>query len=296
MSDLIKRYKNGNYYIEIYNDGTKYRLAKDNNLKPKFPESIDLKITNYCDLGCPMCHENSTIEGKHANLKHPFFKTLKAGTELAIGGGNPLSHPELEEFLKRMNKQGILCNMTVNQRHFMLEYPRLKRLVDSGLITALGVSLADSKDEEFIKLFKTINNAVMHVIIGLFNNDDYENLKDKGLKLLMLGYKQYGRGKVYYSDDIKKNINWLYMSIQEISKHFKITSFDNLGIVQANMRRFFTTKDWNTYYMGDDGGFTMYIDVVKESFAASSISDKRYKLKRTINGMFKTVLTEAAEW
>lgn len=295
MSDLIKRYKNGNYYIEIYNDGTKYRLAKDNNLKPKFPESIDLKITNYCDLGCPMCHENSTIEGKHANLKHPFFKTLKAGTELAIGGGNPLSHPELEEFLKRMNKQGILCNMTVNQRHFMLEYPRLKRLVDSGLITALGVSLADSKDEEFIKLFKTINNAVMHVIIGLFNNDDYENLKDKGLKLLMLGYKQYGRGKVYYSDDIKKNINWLYMSIQEISKHFKITSFDNLGIVQANMRRFFTTKDWNTYYMGDDGGFTMYIDVVKESFAASSISDKRYKLKRTINGMFKTVLTEAAE-
>lgn len=295
MSDLIKRYKNGNYYIEIYNDGTKYRLAKDNNLKPKFPESIDLKITNYCDLGCPMCHENSTIEGKHANLKHPFFKTLKAGTELAIGGGNPLSHPELEEFLKRMNKQGILCNMTVNQRHFMLEYPRLKRLSESGLITALGVSLADSKDEEFIKLFKTINNAVMHVIIGLFNNDDYENLKDKGLKLLMLGYKQYGRGKVYYSDDIKKNINWLYMSIQEISKHFKITSFDNLGIVQANMRRFFTTKDWNTYYMGDDGGFTMYIDVVKESFAASSISDKRYKLKRTINGMFKTVLTEAAE-
>jgi hypothetical protein len=57
-------YKNGNTFVEIYADGTKIRTTADEeNPQPELPESIDLKITDYCDAGCAWCHENSTIHG-----------------------------------------------------------------------------------------------------------------------------------------------------------------------------------------------------------------------------------------
>ena len=36
-------------------------------MEPEFPESIDLKITNYCENNCKYCYANSNKEGKHAN-------------------------------------------------------------------------------------------------------------------------------------------------------------------------------------------------------------------------------------
>ena len=32
------------------------------------------------------------------------------------------------------------------------------------------------------------------------------------------------------------------------------------------------------YYMGDDGKFTMYVDLVKKEYAKNSISEERYSL------------------
>ena len=86
-------------------DGTKIRYNPLDHFKPDFPESIDMKICNRCDRGCRMCHECSTPDGALADLNAPFLDTLRPYTELAIGGGNPLEHPGLTEFLMRMKKQ-----------------------------------------------------------------------------------------------------------------------------------------------------------------------------------------------
>ena len=99
---LLANYKNGNYIVKIYSDGTKIRYTSKDEFEALFPESIDIKITNYCDSNCSMCHERSDTLGKHARIDHKFLTTLKRGTELAIGGGNPLSHPQLFEFLSLM--------------------------------------------------------------------------------------------------------------------------------------------------------------------------------------------------
>lgn len=103
---LLHSYPNGNYIVSIFDDGTKVRHNNLSYFAPDFPESIDLKISNQCDMGCRMCHENSTPDGKHGDLSLPFLSTLRAGTELAIGGGNPLVHPDLIPFLERMKDQG----------------------------------------------------------------------------------------------------------------------------------------------------------------------------------------------
>ena len=97
---LLGAYKNGNYNVTIFDNGTKIRETKEDKFVSKFPECIDIKITNYCDRNCPYCHENSSTKGKHGILSRNFILTLKPYTELAIGGGNPLSHPNLIPFLK----------------------------------------------------------------------------------------------------------------------------------------------------------------------------------------------------
>ena len=70
---LIGSYFNGNSRVSIYDDGTKIRETDDDEFDEVFPENIDLKITNRCDMSCPMCHENSYSEGEHGELNAPFI-------------------------------------------------------------------------------------------------------------------------------------------------------------------------------------------------------------------------------
>ena len=101
-------YRNGNVLVRICEDGTKYRFTPEGSVAaPEFPESIDLKITGFCEENCPMCHENADSYGSHANLSHPLLESIPAYTELAIGGGNPMAHPDLYSFLKRLKKQRL---------------------------------------------------------------------------------------------------------------------------------------------------------------------------------------------
>ena len=50
MPSPIAKYKNGNYYVRLFDDGTKERFTLEDEFIPSFPESIDLKITDYCDV------------------------------------------------------------------------------------------------------------------------------------------------------------------------------------------------------------------------------------------------------
>ena len=74
---MIGKYKNGNYRVIIMSDGTKIRAIQDGTIpNPDFPENMDVKITNYCDIGCSFCYENSTINGCHGTILNlPFIKS-----------------------------------------------------------------------------------------------------------------------------------------------------------------------------------------------------------------------------
>ena len=110
---ILGTYKNGNYRVIILSDGTKIRYNKEAKLIPSIPESMDIKITNYCDIGCPMCHENSTIAGSHGDiLNASFIDMLHPFTELAIGGGNPLSHPDLIPFLQKCKSLKLIPSIS----------------------------------------------------------------------------------------------------------------------------------------------------------------------------------------
>jgi MoaA/NifB/PqqE/SkfB family radical SAM enzyme len=291
--NLLGEYQNGNYKVSIYDDGTKIRETDANEFTSRFPECMDIKITNYCDMGCAYCHENSSVNGLHGDILSPkFIDTLYPYTELAIGGGNPLSHPDIISFLEMLKSKNIIANMTVNQTHFTFNNLLINDLVNTGLIKGLGISLNNSKDKEFIEKLKKIPNAVLHVINGVVKIEDLERLYDSDFKILIFGYKQFRRGNDYYSPIVEENKAKLYEELPNIIKKFQVVSFDNLAIKQLDVKRLMSNKDWNEFYMGDDGQFTMYVDLVNKEFARSSTSTKRYKLMNDIVDMFNVVKSE----
>lgn len=291
MKNILTTYTNGNYHVTLLNDGTKIRYNRLDNLTPAFAESIDCNITERCDGDCGYCYLGCNEDGKHADLNQSFFNTLHRGQELALNG-NDLSHPQLKEFLIRMKNQGVICNLTVNQIHFIRCIDKIRELVNEELIYGLGVSLVNSADSRLYYYLKEFPNAVLHTIDGLLSSENIYNLSDKNIKLLILGYKVLGRGDDYYNkhhDEIENNIEWLKHNIMYLKNAFNVISFDNLAIEHLDLKNQVAEDIWKHSYMGDEGSYTFYIDAVNKKFALSSLSPIQYDLRDNVDEMFNYI-------
>lgn len=291
MKKILSKYKNGDVLVTLLEDGTKIRYSQLDNPKVNFPESMDIKITDYCEMNCPYCHEKSTTDGKHGDLNMEFIDTLPSGIELAIGGGDPLSHPKLSDFLNKLRNKNIFPSITINQHHLITKWDKIKFLNDNGLVFGIGISITNPTDEVLDKV-KQLKNPVLHVINGIVTKEQFEKIYDKGLKLLILGYKSYtGRGEEYYKEH-SEEINDKFINkelLEELKKHFDVISFDNLALTQIPVREAVGEKIWAQSFMGEDGNHTMYIDLVKGEFARTSTSKERFKIKDNIIDMFEIV-------
>lgn len=301
MSNIV-HYKNGNYTVMLDLDtGTKIRYNDEDKLIPEFPESIDICISKRCNNRCPMCHEYCTPDGKHGDIMNAkFIGNLHPYTELALNGNEPL-HPDLIPFLEKCKSLKLVPSLTVHQDTFMNNVDLLKRLCDEKLICGLGVSLGDVSDinacNDFIWKLKKFPNAVIHVINGIVKTDDLWCLSLMGFKILILGYKRFGRGIGFYGNcnhEIEYHKKKLYDALPEIidEKWFDVVSFDNLAIEQLDVKRLMTEDEYNKFYCGDDGAYTFYVDLVNNKFAKSSTSTKRYNLMDDVINMFNIVRNE----
>ena len=306
---IIRKYKNGNYNVVIWDNGTKIRYSEDDEFIPEFPENIDIKLTNACPYGCMYCHENSKNEDatKSINFLHNYIfgksqkwiETLRPGTEVALGGGalSTLDN-SLWEFISVLNNRDIIVNMTINQREMSntIFMDTLKFHLQRDIVKGVGVSFlkADQELEKFAKIYR--KNIVIHVIAGIVTPDELEYLAKNRFKVLILGYKDLRRGHTYLesnNEKIKKNIQYIKDNIKRLSSEFLTTSFDCLAVEQLDIGNVISKKDFEKYYMGDDGTHTMYIDIPNLEYAPSSTYPigRRLKInsKLSIEDMFKTV-------
>ena len=286
---IIATYENGNHWTTICSDGTRVRENKNENEKKftfDFAENADVKITNHCTAGCPFCHEGSSVSGKHADLDLPIFDTWKPGTEIAIGGGNVLDHPDLIPFLKKLKAHGAICNITVNQKAVKEQHWLLTKLIKEGLVNGIGISITnpEKKDEWQVveSVSKLSDNIVFHVIIGIVDETFLPYLK--GRKVLFLGYKNnVGRGVDFnkeHKEEINKNIDWLASNLKALSLTIRVMSFDNLALAQLDARKNLnlTDEEWNLRFQGkdygdpngDDAPSTFYFDAVNKMIGRSS--------------------------
>lgn len=287
-------YKNGNYIVCIMNDGTKIRKTDYDEFIPSFAENCDVKITSKCSIGCPFCYEGCTMDGKHADLfKYPFINSLHPYTEMALNG-NDMDHPDLEKFLAFLKGKKVFTNITVQQNQFLNNIEKLREYSENKLVYGIGVSYSHY-DEDFINKVKEFPNAVLHTINGILTTEDLNRLKGNGLKVLVLGYKNLQRGKTYketHSFSTRYHQKCLYDRLPMIidENWFKLISFDNLAIEQLDVKRLLSDDKWEEFYMGDDGRYTFYIDMVAGKFAKNSLSQERYDIgNKTVDEMFEII-------
>lgn len=301
---MIKKYQNGNVTVIIdLKDGTKIRETQDDEFYPDFAESVDVHISDCCNNGCEFCYAGCTPDGRFGKLMDWYFlRELHPYTEMAINIQRPVP-PDLIHFLDLMKEKKVIVNATVNQSHFMDKTFRifLKKLQTERLIHGLGISLVKPTDD-FLNLIKGFDNVVIHVINGIVTTFQLRQMAYKGIKLLILGYKDIGRGESYIENpEMKRTVRnrkgFLYWNISFILKNhwFDVVSFDNLAIEQLNIKRLLTKEEWNEFYMGDDGTSTFFINLVDGTFGKNSLTTKEERLPigdKTIDEMFKIVKGE----
>ena len=280
------------YMVEIYDNSDQHKL---------FPEHFELKSQhlNYARraIKCVSCvcddleHEEPLYDITLAGNVHTFPVNGYLVTH-NCGGGNALAHPDLVWFLERLKEQGVIANITINQRHLKPYKDLICKIVGDGLVHGIGISLTDSSNKEDFDFIDTLgDNVVIHTIAGILTAKDLPALC--GRKVLILGYKDLRRGHAMlekHHDEIKANINWLKFMMMRLVLPFKVMSFDCLGIEQLDPKTALniSDKDFNTLFQGSDTDVkdaegnitcaTMYIDVPNMQVARMSTAalDKRY--------------------
>lgn len=329
---MYLKYRNGNYLVTRSGSGTMtkrcFRLNEE--LQPEFPDSIDLKISNRCSTECPYCHEDSNKLGKLAKyddlIMHLSVLPEEASIEIAIGGGNILEDKESKNLFRSLAiylyEHGKSISTTVNEREVTEE--NLNFLYNITYVNStkkdcfykesifietipinIGISLGPNttydRVTEINKLIESVcgwpkrGSIVFHIILGLFPLDLLETLLSKNLKILILGYKQFGRSKETELPENIKNFEVLIkkhllekmsigsedltqLNLNIIEENNCILGFDNLAIEQLKLRDSISKLDFSKVFLGEEFSCSMYIDGVEGKYAKSSTEPKESRV------------------
>jgi len=305
-NNIIGTYKNGNYTVTLYSDGSRSRVSEGDAFIPSFPESIELKISEKYDGEHPWFSTNKSESPKDAKLMendlvplNKYIKSIRPLTEVTIEGGY-LDHPEILNLLFYFRKRNIPVKIIIGQDYFYskdhLKYHRLLGWHQRGLMSNLGIILTDSEDTEFIDRLVEFPNSTIIAEVGVFNGTDLDNLEGRDFNLLLRGYYSSENNKDFSeknSQEFEYNRSWLIGAIDsEVLPAFKKVSFDNLALSQLGIEdKRFTSKDKdeNILYFGNDGEFSLYIDMVNNEFSNSPYSKEKYKIEEfmTSDKMFR---------
>lgn len=115
--------------VEELNDGHS-RLAYEiqEKVRQKFPhrwrvipspspELCDISITDRCGFGCDFCYQDSRPQRNHGHKD--LVETILKGFDtvpyqIAIGGGEPTTHPDFPYILRKARELGTVPNYTTN--------------------------------------------------------------------------------------------------------------------------------------------------------------------------------------
>lgn len=284
---MIKQYRNGTYDVTIdLEDGTKVRSDPTNQFIPQFPESIDITISTKCNRECPFCYLGCSKQGKIGNLHQLASMKFHPYTEVSLNLNDPIPDG-MTDLLYALVDQEVIPNVTIHSEQFVRDYRILRRWVDEKLVYGIGVSL-DRPNDRLSLLLKTMPNAVVHAIAGIVSPIDLESVI--GSKLLILGYKDTGRGKEYRTDSVRQSIYKLFEYMPAIFRMFPVVSFDNLAIEQLFVKSILSPIEWKRFYMGDEGDFTFSMNLVDNTYSSHSYSDQSFSMgTKTIDEMFADV-------
>src|ERR1700677_3507669 len=98
------------------------------------PVLVQIVPARFCNLSCTYCNEFDKVSPPvdTAEMLRRIDHLGRLGTAMiGISGGGPLTHPELDDIIRRMRKTGAIAGMITNG--YLLNLDRIERLNAAGL-------------------------------------------------------------------------------------------------------------------------------------------------------------------
>ncbi len=120
--------------------------------------------TRRCNLACTYCNEydDSSAPVATAEMIRRIEKLATFGTSIiTISGGEPLLHPELDEIIRQIRKQGMMAGLITNG--YLLVKERIERLNRAGL-EYLQISIDNAEPDEVSKKSLKVLNQKLELL------------------------------------------------------------------------------------------------------------------------------------
>lgn len=184
------------------------KTLHDDPIWAPVPELADISISNHCSKGCSYCYRKSAKNDEFMTLgqyervldamNHPKYGNV---FQVALGGGEPLEHPQLMQILETTLKRKIVPNFTTNGMFLTEEVCKAIQ----GKVGAVALSItsaAELEREKVAMLRKYEIRTNVHYVLSVKNigeaieivrgkhNEVFEGVN----AIVFLTYKPAGRG------------------------------------------------------------------------------------------------------
>ncbi len=146
---IIRRNSNKYNFIGNTKSGITFRWGGNFNEDPVFapwPELADISISNHCSNNCDFCYRNSGLNYDFMSTdKYEFIlKSLTSKRwgnvfQIALGGGEPLEHPDFLKIIELTCDYNVVPNFTTNGK---LLNKNILRLLENR-VGAIAISISD---------------------------------------------------------------------------------------------------------------------------------------------------------
>ena len=284
----------GNWVVFDRRSGTKARYFLDGNEHPEgitrasIPELIDISITSKCNENCKFCYRDSKPNGTHASFEYltSLIYYLKSHQvfEVALGGGEPLEHPDFLKIIKHCNNNNIIPNFTTRNLNWLKDDKLRKEILSNIGGFAYSVSnsfdvrkfgfLLNKYDIEFDSSSCSFTRRPsIQIVEGVVNKKEFVNILHEcayhNFSLTILGLKLTGRGKCFKPVD---NFDMLDVILSERSKGYLCSIGFDTTMAQKYEGRMENVGINRQLYSLEEGVFSCFIDAVNQEIGPSSFS------------------------
>jgi len=156
------------------------------------PVLAQIVPARFCNLSCGYCNEYDKVS-EPVPLDEMYRRVDHLGrlgtAMIGISGGEPLTHPHLDDIIRRMRRTGAIAGMITNG--YLLNVDRIARLNQAGL-DHMQISIDNLEPDEVSKKSLKVLDKKFHVNINSVVGGGFKNPNDAlviGRRALELGFE-----------------------------------------------------------------------------------------------------------
>jgi radical SAM protein with 4Fe4S-binding SPASM domain len=208
---LMRRHSSDYNFVGDTETGVTMRwgaTVDENPVLAPWPELADISISNHCSKHCDFCYRDSKPDNSFMSVAD-YESVLDSLTsprwgsvfQVALGGGEPLEHPDFLEIIRRTWKRGIVANFTTNGQGVT------KALASkiAGKVGAVAISVANIEELQARRVRMLAEAGIktnLHYILDSGSIDQaaellegrFNHLLDDVNAVIFLTFKPRGRG------------------------------------------------------------------------------------------------------